>query len=49
MQKNVVDFLDSYMLVAERTHGMAKKWNVTYKNRKETEGHISDASLKDSF
>ena len=37
------------MLVAERTHGMAKKWNITYKNRKEMEGHNSDGSLEDNL
>jgi len=37
------------MLVVEGTHGVAKKWNVTYKNKKEIEGHNSDGSLKESL
>jgi hypothetical protein len=37
------------MLVVERTHGMVKKWNVTYKNKKEMEGHNLDGSLEESL
>jgi hypothetical protein len=35
------------MFVAEPTHGTARKWNVTFKNRKEMEGHSSDGSLEE--
>jgi hypothetical protein len=28
---------------------MAKKWNVTFKNREEMEGHSSDGSLEESL